>query len=257
MSIKKAVEKIKEFRTELEDQYEELRAEIEARFGKRRDDDEVFRPLPEPRGMQMTLMRALQTRRSERNFSNEPLTDQMVSNLLFAADGINRKNGRRTTPSALDWRETDIYLLKSNGIWRWVPERRGLLFCAKHDVREASYVISTQLTLPPLEIVYVTNKERTRNLLTEAVETLAPKIARTGVKEDDLEEMRLRAYHLDVGVKVQSVYLAAAAMRLACVARTGFPAARLAEALHLKDDEMVVAAQSVGYPARSILDHIK
>ena len=54
-----------------------------------------------------------------------------------------------------------------------------------------------------------------------------------------------------------SVYLAAAAMNLACVARTGFRTDKISAALHLKPDEVVIAAQSLGFPAKSILDHLK
>jgi nitroreductase len=70
-------------------------------------------------------------------------------------------------------------------------------------------------------------------------------------------EKRIRACTLDVGIKLQSVYLAAAAMNLACVARTGFRTDKISAALHLKPDEVVIAAQSLGFPAKSILDHLK
>ena len=147
MSIRKTLNnKLHDIRTGIGDQIEELKAEIDRRFGSlgRKSGDEILRALPEPNGMTMPLMEALEERESERSFSNEPLPDQLVSNLLFAADGINRKGGKRTTPTALNWRETDIYLLKANGIWRWVPERRALLFCALHDIREESYLLSSR-----------------------------------------------------------------------------------------------------------------
>ena len=113
--------------------------------------------------MDMSVLTALNERRSQRNFSNEPLPDQLLSNILYAADGINRKGGRRTTATALNWRETDIYVLKANGIWRWVPERNGVLFCSLHDVRDQTYLLQTQLTVPPVELVFVANYARTRN----------------------------------------------------------------------------------------------
>ena len=46
-------------------------------------------------------------------------------------------------------------------------------------------------------------------------------------------------------------------MNLACVARTGFRTDKISAALHLKPDEVVIAAQSLGFPAKSILDHFK
>lgn len=258
MHIRKALAAFAEFRSEIEDHFDELKMEVDRRFGpSRRADGEVFRALPPPQGMPMTVMDALCERRSQRNFSNEPLPDQMLSNLLFAADGINRKSGRRTTATALNWRETDIYLLKANGIWRWVPERRGLLFCEMRDARDVTYLFQTPLTLPPVQFIYVANYARARNLISDAVETLAPKLSRSPLSEEEIREMRIRACTIDVGIKLQSVYLAAAAMDLACVARTGFPADKVAAALRLKEDEAVIAAQSLGFPAKSILDHIR
>lgn len=249
---------ITDLRSDLNDHFDEIRAEIERRFGPLRGgDDEIFRPLPPPSGMDMTVLDALHARRSQRNFGNEPLPDQILSNLLYAADGINRKNGRRTTASALNWQEVDVYVLKANGIWRWVPERRGLLFCDRSDVRELTYLVQTQLTLPPVQLIYVVDYARARNFVSDAVETIAPRLKRAALDEAELLEMRVRACTLDVGIKLQSVYLAAAAMDLACVARMGFPSERVGEALRLKPDEVAVAAQSLGYPARSILDHIR
>ena len=147
---KKALAAIAEITNELGYQFDELRAEIDRRFGERRSEGEVFRPLPAPQGMDMSVLTALNERRSQRNFSNEPLPDQLLSNILYAADGINRKGGKRTTATALNWRETDIYVLKANGIWRWVPERNGVLFCSLHDVRDQTYLLQTQLTVRPL-----------------------------------------------------------------------------------------------------------
>ena len=253
----KALAAFSEIKTEISDQFEELRADVARRFGEKRPEGEVFRTLPPPAGMEMSVLEALQNRRSQRNFSNEPLPDQLLSNILYAADGINRKGGRRTTATALNWRETDIYVLKPNGIWRWVPERHGVLFCSLNDVRESTYLLQTQLTVPPVELVYVANYARTRSLLTDAIESIAPKIRKAALTESEIREARLRACTLDVGIKLQSVYLAASAMGLACVARTGFRTDRISAALHLKSDEVVLAAQSLGFPAKSILDHLK
>ncbi|MDO9111607.1 MAG: nitroreductase family protein, partial [Desulfatirhabdiaceae bacterium] len=60
-------------------------------------------PLPQIDG-ENPLMQVLQKRASSRDFSQEPLPPQLLSNLLWAAYGINRPEiGKRTAPSALNW----------------------------------------------------------------------------------------------------------------------------------------------------------
>ena len=64
------------------------------------------------------LMQALADRSSARSFSAEKLSDQELSNLLWAAFGINRSDtGKRTAPSAVNWQETDIYVATADGLY--------------------------------------------------------------------------------------------------------------------------------------------
>ena len=63
------------------------------------------------------LMQALKERHSTREFSNKVLSPQVMSNLLWAANGENRpESGKRTAPSARDWREIDIYVVHRSGL---------------------------------------------------------------------------------------------------------------------------------------------
>lgn len=56
------------------------------------------------------MLEALNNRQSAREMSEEPLSVQTLSDLLWAADGVNRKDGRRTAPSAMNMQEIDIYV---------------------------------------------------------------------------------------------------------------------------------------------------
>jgi hypothetical protein len=85
-------------------------------------------PLPPPsRAGGMPLMEALQHRQSQRNFSTQPLSEQLLSDLLWAAAGVNRPaEGGRTAPSALHAQEVDLHVALPNGLprsmrcaWRW------------------------------------------------------------------------------------------------------------------------------------------
>ncbi len=263
-AVSEALKKLREKQKALAIEFEDLKAELDRRFGakralrSRKDPGDVFRAFAAPSGMTMPLMEALCQRKSARSFSNEPIPDPMLSNLLFAADGINRPNGKRTTPSALDRRETEIYVLKSNGVWRWVPERCGLIFCSPDDLRaETRFVEQPKLMLPPVEILYVANFERTRSVLTMLAEKFAERFSADGWTPEVIDEVRERSVAIAVGAKIQSVYLAAASMGLSTVAKTGFKREMLEESLRLKPAERIMASQSVGFPAKSFMDHIR
>lgn len=242
--------------TRLRTEMEDVRDELEKRFGTD-DSHVVFRALPKPRRLDMPLTEVLQQRQTRRTFSDEPLSDLDMATILWAADGINRPNGRRTTPSALDWRETDIYLLKRNGIWRWVPEKNGLLFCDLSDLRDETFFAAPYLKVAPVHIVYVSNRARTETLISRLGESVVEKLKHTNWTPEKLEEMRTRSMILDVGAKIQAVYMAAAAMNLSCVARTGFDARHVERILRLQKGESVVAIQTIGYHPKSILDTVK
>ena len=262
----------REWRVDLEERFEALNARIEARF-ERRDPNEIFRALPAPSDALSVPMKAVMaSRHSERSFSNEPLPDPVLADILWAAAGVRdiedaqkRTKGRvgreydggRTTPTSFDWRETEIYVLKANGIWRWVPERRGLLFCALTDIRHLAAYMQPAMTLPPVQLVYVSNLAKTRTRVSEIAEQLMMKFDGEVWNDEAIEELRIRNTHLNVGVKLEAVSLAAEALGLASVARTLFPTKKLEEALHLGPDEHVTAVQSVGYKAKSFLDHIR
>ena len=58
-------------------------------------ENDVLRQLPSPRKLEMTLQEAFEKRRSSRDFSGEPIAEEMVAALLWAANGINRKNFKK------------------------------------------------------------------------------------------------------------------------------------------------------------------
>ena len=77
--------------------------------------DGVVLPSPRTDGG-MALMEALRTRHSTREFSTRVLPPQVLSDLLWAAAGVSRpESGKRTAPSARDWREIDVYVALADG----------------------------------------------------------------------------------------------------------------------------------------------
>ena len=71
----------------------------------------------------VTLMQALDKRHSERAFANKQLTHQDLSDLLWAANGINRPSeGKRIAPSANNVQEVDVYVCMKMGVIYTMPK---------------------------------------------------------------------------------------------------------------------------------------
>ena len=83
--------------------------------------------LPEPKtDGGMPLMQALKERRSGREFSSQRLPLTTLSNLLWAAWGINRPDGHRTAPSARNMQEIDVYVALSDGLFLYEAKQHQL-----------------------------------------------------------------------------------------------------------------------------------
>jgi nitroreductase len=185
------------------------------------------RALPAPRKEAgKPLMQALQARRSIRAYSQRALSEQVLSDLLWAAYGINRPNGDRTAPY---WRHImviDVYAAMADGVWLYEPSAHALRRHLAADIRAQT---GTQdfVAAAPLNLVYVVHGER--------LQGLSP------------EERRLYG-SVDAAFAGQNVYLYCASEGLATVFRGALDYARLARALRLPEGQFVAFAQTVGYP---------
>ncbi|NSW93863.1 MAG: nitroreductase family protein [Bacteroidales bacterium] len=114
----------------------------------------------------MPIMEAFSLRKSQRSFSQRELTVQQLSNLLWAAYGINRPEGLRTVPAAKEWYEYDIYVLKSDGWFLYEPKNHTLLKIGNEDLRiyggTQDFVKSA-----PVILVFVADFERMTNTTDE------------------------------------------------------------------------------------------
>jgi nitroreductase len=175
----------------------------------------------------LPLMDALAKRSTARAFASRELPPQELSNLLWAAFGVNRADGKRTAPSARDRREVAIYVLTARGAYLYEPAANSLSPVVTEDVRplggQQSFVATAPATL-----VFVAD------------------LARMGT--GSVEEKKPVAY-IDTGYVSQNVYLYCASAGLVTGARMMVDRPALAAKLHLRDDQMIVLAQSVGYPA--------
>lgn len=176
----------------------------------------------------MPLMEAFQLRKSQRSFSSKELTSQQLSNLLWAAYGINRPDGFRTVPAAKNWFEYDIYLLKSDGWFLYDVRKHSLLKMGNEDLRIYG---GTQdfVKAAPVILVYV---------------------ADFGRMNDTTDELRKFFSAVDLGYISQNVYLWSASEGLATIILGQVDKPKVHEVLKLKPDQQVILSQPVGYPGQ-------
>jgi len=185
-------------------------------------------PLPAPQtDGGMPLMQALKARHSSRSFSTRPLPRQVLSNLLWAAFGVNRpESGKRTAPSAVNWQETDIYVATAEGLYLFDARAHSLKQVLDQDVRALTGRQSFTAEAP-VNLVYVADYSR---------------MGRASQADRDLYSAA------DTGFIAQNVYLFCASEGLAVVVRGTIDRPALAERMGLRPEQKIILAQTVGYP---------
>ncbi len=177
-----------------------------------------------------SLMQALRNRHTAREFSDRELTLGMLSNLLWAAFGINRsQTGGRTAPSAHEWHEIDVYVSTAEGLYLYDAGNHALQLMLARDIRVETGLQSF-VADAPVNLIYVADHAR-------MIETT--------------EEDRILYSAADAGFISQNVCLYCASAGLATVVRGMVARSALARLMNLKPSQRVVLAQSVGYPAGS------
>lgn len=187
---------------------------------------EVTKLLPPQTAGGMPLMQALHVRHTSREFSSMPLAPQVLSDLLWAAQGVNRpETGKRTAPSARDWREIDVYVTTADGVFLYEPNGHALRKLLGSDVR----ALTGRQDFPamaPLNLVYVADMRR---------------------MADADEQQKVFYSAVDTGFIAQNVYLFCASSGLEVVVRGAVDKEALSVALNLGPDQRVILAQTVGY----------
>ena len=173
------------------------------------------------------LMDVLRERESTRDFSERPLDREVLSELLWAAFGVNRpETGQRTAPSTMNLRCIDIYVVTAGGTSRYDAEAHGLVRLGNDDARALTGSQEFVRTAP-VALVYVADH------------------AKLGKAPEDEREFYAAA---DAGFIGQNVYLYCASEGLGCVVHMPGDRQGMARALGLRSEQKIVLVHSVGYP---------
>lgn len=178
----------------------------------------VTQPLPKPDMVGgKTLMQSLQERRSNREFGRRAVNEQTLADMLWAAVGVNRQNGKRTIPTALNSQDLTVYVVKYDGAWQYDAKGHKLIQVSDRDLRS---VLAAQdyAKDAALDLVYVSTSD----------------VALNGA--------------MHAGSAYQNVGLYCAYKGLNNVVRGYFDKDGLAKELKLNDNQWIVVSQAIGWP---------
>ena len=186
---------------------------------------EVIR-LPQPdKNVTMTLYQALGQRASVREYSEAPVSEATLSQLLWAACGVNREDGRLTVPSAMNTQEESVYVCRADGVWLFNAQENTLTKVSEKDIRQDLAGRQTSVANAPVFLVIVCdlNKYKFRN---ERTATFGA---------------------IDAGYVSQNICLACEALGLATVPRGSMEHEAVSAALGLKEGQELLLNHPVGY----------
>jgi nitroreductase len=199
-----------------------------------------------------TLFKALKMRRTTRDISDRKISLQILSDILWAAQGVNRVRGPfggpgRTAGSASNSQEICIYVAKEEGTYLYEPDSHRLTPVAAGDSRTLAIGPGQARTgaHTPVRFIYVVDIDRFKN---------------AGYQEPGLydPEIQKSYYFVDTGLIAQNVYLASSSLGLASWFHNCNKAA-LAKRLRLKPHQRVLFGQTIGYADapldREVYDH--
>jgi SagB-type dehydrogenase family enzyme len=192
--------------------------------------EEVLK-LPDPqKDGGMPLMKALSLRKSTRgDFGPDTkLSMQQLSNMLWAADGINRPGNYRTAPSAANWQNIDIYVTTADGYYLYDPINHSLKVLGKEDIRKVSGQ-QPFVTQAPVDLIYVADYER----------------ASFGGQR--MKDTEVTWSYANTGFIAQNVYLWCASEGLACIVRAMADKDEIKKALNLRPEQHFVLAQTIAH----------
>ena len=195
-----------------------------------KEGEAVSLPAPHQKGG-APLMDLLMKRKSGRAYADRPLTIEMLSDLLWATTGKNREDGRWTIATAINSKNMITYVMLKNGTFIYQPDTHTLL-----PVKEGNMMKDTGkqpfVGTGAVELCFIADD----NAYSRPVEP--------GIHRDLMDGMH-------AGAASQNIYLFAAQNQLETVLRAAVDREAMAQALSLKEGQIVMGCQSVGFPGEA------
>lgn len=173
----------------------------------------------------LTVMESFAQRRSVRDFSDKELSEQDLSNLLWAAMGQNRPDGKLTAPSCRNFQEIRLFVFDKNGISEYQPSSHSLKQIAKGDYRNLVASGQDFVNKAPVSLVMIADMTKFGNV-------------------DERAKMMAA---VDAGIVSENISLACAGLGLATVPRATMKSAEIISLLNLPTNHIAIMNNPVGF----------
>ncbi|MBR0060018.1 MAG: SagB/ThcOx family dehydrogenase [Selenomonadaceae bacterium] len=178
----------------------------------------------------LSVMQALQNRKSDRNFVEKDLTPAQLAKILWAADGINRDDSKRVNPAALGVYSVEVYAVTREGIYLYDADKHRLKLIAEGDFRALTTTGQSFVEKAAVNLIYVETPE-----------------VWTTARRTPPRDAQISFANIAVGAMVQSVALAAQTEGLGNCVRGSINRDAFKQAAKLSDEKNILLAQSVGF----------
>lgn len=192
--------------------------------------NEIILPTVEVKSNELSVTEALQKRMSSRNFVDKDLTPAQMARILWAANGINRENGKRVNPAALGVYSVEVYAVTREGIYFYDATKNTLKLIAEGDYRSITTTGQSFVGNAAVNLVYVENPDAWKT----ARHTPPPRDA------------QISFANVIAGAMVQSVALISETEGLGNCVRGSINRAEFAKVARIPDEKNILLAQSVG-----------
>lgn len=121
---------------------------------------DITLPAPQKNLEGGNLMKALQDRHSVRSYSDKKLSKQTLANLLWAANGVNREDGRRTAPSAINAQDIEIYLQMEGNVYHYMAADNKLMKVSSDNLTNLIVGRNKFVLSAPVVLLLVSNQSK-------------------------------------------------------------------------------------------------
>lgn len=176
--------------------------------------------LPAPgEGLDLPLQKVLSSRQTNRDLMSEEIPLEMLSSVLWSANGVNRPDGKRTAPSARNAQEIDVYVALPEGIYLYNALENSLELVVKGDYR-ATISQQKHFQVAPIALLLVANYDK--------------------MKDFDTDSRNFYSA-TDCGYVSQNIYMACASLGIGTVACGAIERDKLAKIMNLKNGKVMLA----------------